>query len=754
MGQHGYITPVLPHLPLLIGKDVNEMAFSYIYQTFMCRCNRATKLYANATDIMPTLSEIIEPGDMFLSERSVTIGPLVLYQISSSINGRYIPSGYWCPSEVLDFCVVEEEPQPEQEQSFDDSVSIDECFIAKSDETLIYTDKSGSSILSHKLKRGDRVFVDRKINTNMNGIMQTRYHIIGTTSQDKSVINAWVLESPAIEDYNKMIHKYQRTRTPAAPVPLDADDGDDTASETPDLDDMYRDRANQEIMDDAIKRVTSSASDLKELYDIYGLEYGSNTTGSSLMSIPIGRMIFVHGMPFQYTYITDRRKGATGKYGKDTVSTSGSAVKSGYVDTYGRTFAKEIAANMPIAVLVPGVPVYMTKAKSSFFGYKGSDSNMKGLWSPLWSDLTDSEYESAFNNLISGASGDYDYYSIQIDMTTYHKYVNGLTQNSAKLMGLQGRKFRGKDCTSFDWGKYNSAADQDYNTFEEVVGLSGGISFAYDPLSSVSDTITNSTAESAFAGTLTSLSSKAKELQFVAGQGGLSDLFNIEDYEASIGSIGASGFGGLVNRAVDFGKNAAKGFNIRFPEIWQDSSHTRSYDIDMHFITPYATAFCKWRYVLVPFFHLFALAAPQAPDNMSVYGRPFIIKAFSKGYFNVELGIIESLTWKRFGDGDMISGDGVPTQIDVTIAFKDMYHVLTMGHTSSVAAIQAFFNNTGLMDMLGTLSGVNMNRITIGERLSLYASSATNALFGIGTNFMRHFSDRTRRIVETYFVGL
>lgn len=747
MEQHWY-TPLLLHLLLKIRKVVNVVAFSYKYQTMMCRCNRATKLYVNPSDIVPTVSKILEPGDMFLSTRSVTAGVMTLYQITSSIGLTDVPCGYWCPAEVLDLNIVEDEVESEKTTNYDDSIDTDDTILIRSETATVYADKSGSGTVPHSLKPGDRIFTDKVIHVNVNGITQTRYRIVNTTG-DSSIVGKWLLENFAT--YNS-----SETNPSRAPAPMDIIEVNTNAPVNPptveEVTEVLEPETStiDEIDNLSIMRVTNSSSDLRELYDQYGLEYEYGDT-ESLMSIPIGRMVFVHGMPFQFNYITDRRQGATSRFGATKAGTNGPQKSSG-VDMYGRIFARDIAANMPIAVLVPGEPSYLTKAKSSFLGYKGSSNKVKGLWSPFWNDLTDSEYESAFNNLINGTSGDYDYYTIQINMTKYHYFVNALAQNSAKLMGLDKVKFRGKPCTSFDWGKYNAAADQDYNVFEEVVGLSGGISFAYDPLSSISDTISNSTAESSFAGMLSSLTQKAKELQFVTGQAGVGDMFNMSDYEASINSVGISG--GLVSRITDFIGNMAKGFNIRFPEVWQDSSHTRSYDIDMHFITPYATAFCKWRYVLVPFFHLFALAAPQAPQNMSVYGRPHIIKAFSKGYFNVELGIIESLTWKRFGDGDMISSDGVPTQIDVSVSFKDMYHVLTMGHTNGVKEIEAFFNNTGLMDMLGTLSGVNMNRITIGERLALYASSAANSFMGLGTNFMRHFHDRTRNLVERYMVGL
>ena len=99
----------------------------------------------------------------------------------------------------------------------------------------------------------------------------------------------------------------------------------------------------------------------------------------------------------------------------------------------------------------------------------------------------------------------------------------------------------------------------------------------------------------------------------------------------------------------------------------------------------------------------------------------------------------------------MISSDGVPTQLDVSISFKDLYHVLTASHTMGASAMAAFFNNTGLMDMLGTLSGVDMNRVGLPDRIALYLGASKNAVMGLGGNFMQHIQDRTADFLERHW---
>lgn len=510
----------------------------------------------------------------------------------------------------------------------------------------------------------------------------------------------------------------------------------------------------QEDLDEYAKITYTEMSDYVGLYKKYNMTY----LGENLMSIPIGRMIFVHGMPFQYTYLTDRRLNNNTAYSKEP---SGNFIKSGNLDMYGRMFAGDIAANTPICSIVPGTPVFLTNIKQSLFGVDSNASNKeRGGWLPVLSQVTDFNIGDAIKSIIDQNDDKaYQYYSMEVNTTEYFNFVNALCQTTARFMGLGNIAYRNRSCTAFDWSNYNQAAEQDYSMFEEVAGMNNGISFAFDPMSSISDTLNNSTKDSDLAGMLNGISEKARELEFMLGTGGISlDIVNSSDYEAALASVSDGVLSGIRNPLSvisSFISNTTHGMNVRFPEMWSDSSLSRSYDIDMKFITPYATQFCKWRYVIVPFLHLFCLAAPQSKDTIMNYSRPFLIKAYSRGYFNVEMGLIDSIQWKRYGEGDMISEDGVPTEIDVSISFHDLYQQLAISlfHgaegsekdiTVNMQRIAVFFNNSGLMDMLGSLSGVNTNRFNLGEKLSLFASTAIGAFSATGSNVLSHISDRVR----------
>jgi len=725
-------------------------------------------------------------GLTFYSRKQYMADSKSMFFISETGDGREVPTGYWCPMTMLSMYPVIEESQPEPETDATGAVPVNETLRIKATGAKTFDKYTEIKPAPNGLQVGDLVVCDKKVEVVVNGYMETRYHIVSTTGLDQTLAGKWITvnravsvpDGPKVTIHNPYVARVTRKARAAnmASRAAEVAEGDESGTntvdesptvtapdgtplETPDFTDT--EGGDDNIVVDHVD--INDPTTMQQLYESYGFDYSATAT-DSLMSIPIGRMIFVHGMPFQYTYITDRRSAGdaydSGYGGHSPADTRdpqrNGRIKDGGVDAYGRTFAKEVAANMPIVVLAPGKPKFLTSVKQGIGGYVSEVANdLKNTFLPMFSAQSDTEYGSILENL-NGVEGDYQYYSMEIDTAKYFKYVNSLCMTAARLMGIGSVKYHGKSCDSISWQDYNSAAEQDFSIFEQVMGLSQGVSFAYDPQSSVSDTITNTTTESQFAQFFSGLSSTARELEFVTGYtgSGLNEIFDSQNYvQQATAQLNSGAFAGLENvvqRIKDWGENSIHGMNMRFPEIWADSGHSRSYDLDMHFIAPYATAFCKWRYVLVPFFHIFALAAPRSDKGVSQYGSPFLIRAFSKGYFNVEMGIIESITWKRFGDGDMISEDGVPTQIDVSISFKDLYHALAMtefyGDSGLGSNISAFMNNTGLMDLIGTLSGVNMNRISISERISMFMASGMNAFSSLGSNFMLGVNTRVRNI--------
>ena len=811
------------------------MAYEIINKAYLCRTVRSTKLYARPNDIKPT--NIIIPGDITITTSSVCDNGIVKFlKISDVLTGESKEwVGLWISDDEIEKTEILQEEETPQETQFDDSVAIDEQLVIKASNILLYENEYAGTGISMDLPVGSLIISDRMININFNGTKQTRYRIKELYDPDGNDLfladGCWVrlgsevslisdIEDVKIDQNYPILRYAARDRKPGTSSTTSSQSKNDKRRQ------QQINLANEKKFQEAKKaansvtvanvmaasavsginpgastiRKTSQSSNsvqtqnrnvtniVNETYNVKafnsaveGYRTGYLSEGKSVMGTPIGRMLFVHGMPFQFTHYTDRRPGSQKQYGSaseyyDLTRTGRSINNANTADFYGRIFEKEIACNIPIMSIVPGEPQFMTMQTGRFVLPSFTGARKIGReFSALFNDLTDSETSYIIGELNADANGSnvYQYYSMSVNTDEYFKYVNTLCRMSAILMGLKDFQYNGTACTDIDWGKYNStqSGGQDYNMFEEVVGIDGGVSFAYDPGSSVTDSIGNSLGESQFSTMLKQLSAKAREFGFMFGNmGGNVDFLSAvddTDYDSAMSKLSSNsvlgkmfGPNSAIGRLGTFLKNAGHGMNVRFPQIWQDSSYSKSYSVEMKFVTPYATNFCKWRYVLVPFFHCFALGAPRMKNSLTNYSRPFLIRAYSKGYFNVEMGMIESLQWRRFGDGDMISDDGIPTEIDVTVDFVDMYQALGMSkidgsifgifNTGLSKQIGLFFNNSGLMDLLGTLSGVNMNRMNLKERVALYWNAYYVGITNMPGNFKRSITDRLRNTYEKW----
>lgn len=775
------------------------MAILYENTSLLCRAEQPISLYKSPIDKTPT-NEILNNGTVFITKRRAIVSDkITLLQISQidgvdkHVLGKWVNENIVTIMPLNDTDTVFENIEIFNENEYNVSLSI------ISDKIIIYSNKDSLNPLTCGLKAGNIVYCSDKYHY-VNGIRdEIRYKVVAVSDgADTSVIGNWILANVSVKETSDDVYEFvlaelcsARNTTGASSIDMDdfnemlitnvsyksTQTGTSTRSRTDNMslaekqqiaDSIFSEQATVTTTSSDIKRLEQASNYIedyterntatdKELYAAYGVnyEYYMSAAYNSLMKLPVGRMLFVHGMPFQYTAITDRRQNSSNAYSDEGLKANGGPMGVGGQDMYGRVFAKEIVSNTPIVVIVPGEPKFLTSLKVGLFASADANNKVKNSWLPVWMSKDDNE--QALKDAME-QGGNYDYFSIEIDTTNYFKYVNSLARTSAKLMGIGDYEYQGIRCKNFDWYNYNRSANQDYSIFEEVTGLDGGISFAYDPQSSVTDSIGNNTQDSQLAGLLTQSSDTVKEIQFLTRGVGV-DMVNDDkaEYESALASMNTDGMSGVTSRLSGFLNNTVAGMNVRFPQIWTDSNNSKSYSLDMKFITPYANAFCEWRYVLVPFYHIFALAAPRSDETISAYSAPYLIRAFSKGYFNVEMGIIENITWKRFGDGDMIAENGVPTEIDVTIDFKDLYHSLSMtsfGIKGATGKPGLFYNNTGLMDMVGTMSGVNMNRINIAERMSMYYEASTNVFGSLGSNFIRHFTDRTRNVMDKYLYGM
>ena len=449
------------------------------------------------------------------------------------------------------------------------------------------------------------------------------------------------------------------------------------------------------------------------------LNFASNEPLTDLMS---DSMHGIFGIPYQWMSIADRRLDGS---------------------EFGRKYAEKIAARMPLLFLTPCRPAFLNGANKD---------QKKNILSAFWSKASDNE--SGLVDTLLGDTKDSisKFYTANFAYEEYYSYVNVFCQTTAKLLHLDGSAgsptatygvaINGttgkKAIRKFD--KYNWATALSKG-FTEYFSSASAIPFYINANVSVSESISNDTEASALAGTVKSQEQKAKELNYLLNTAGGASKGLIGDITSWVSDLTnkwqanstASTFMGSIANSMS---SIAAGGSMMFPELWSSSSVGRSYQIDIKLRSPDGDALSVYLNVLVPLYHLLCLAAPQMLNsNYNVYYSPFIIKAYCKSMFNIDMGIITSMDISKGKEGDW-NANGIPTSIDVSLTIKDLYDVFSITPYDTTLDLQLPFlesitssksssarriiRNTAMMDYICNNAGLNLNQNEIGRQITVY----------------------------------
>lgn len=425
----------------------------------------------------------------------------------------------------------------------------------------------------------------------------------------------------------------------------------------------------------------------------------SNMNNTPVENIVTGNLHGIFGVPYQFMEDVDLRLDGT---------------------DVGRVYAEKIMSKMPLLFITPGKQVFME-------GFSKNDKKniIQELLSASNPDV----------NAITKASG--KYYSFEYDYATYYKYVNTMCWVVARYLGIDGQKISVgksgyKKISSIDW---STATNDDFKTY---FSSAENVIFYLDGMTNVSETFSNSTMESSLASTVNGLSDTAKELKFILGDNsamasiidGMGDVSTTitSSLSSAISGLGGGLLAGLTGRGIN---TILSGGKISFPELWSDSSFDRSYSLDIKLRSPDCDPLSIYLNILVPYIHLLALVLPKNLDGTTDsgtedpngYTSPFLVKAFCKGIFNVDMGMITDLSVSK-GAECQWNDDGLPTQIDISLSIKDLYSLLSMStyETTSVSfnKICNIVANTSMMDFLANMSGLNLAQMEMGRKMQMF----------------------------------
>ena len=436
--------------------------------------------------------------------------------------------------------------------------------------------------------------------------------------------------------------------------------------------------------------VTSEEDKNSENHDYIG----NYTTGSSGTTVQnnlafLKNVRGIHGMPYQFLPSVDRRLPGS---------------------NFGRKYSERIIARMPLLLLTPGTPKFMAS-------YTDKDK------SNLLKYMLNKE-ESLIEQLTNNTDGDSKFYTFQFAYKQYYACVNPMLQRIARFLNIHEMQIDGKALDRYEWENYTNEA------FKGFVSSRESIAFYIDSETQISESFSNSTGESSLAQTVNGLSDMGREIQFLLG-GAAGVEFEalkeenrgevLADFDSFADKYAKLIPKNLMNKLSNGFLTVASGGKMIFPEIWQDSEFSRTYNISLKLRTPESDNFSWFMNIAVPLVHLICLVAPRQL-GANGYQSPFLVRGYYKGFFNCDMGIITNMEIEK-GDKGKWTTNGLPTVVDVNFTLKDLYQIMTITQDNNVTDL---LKNTALLDYLANMCGININKPDILRSLDIYYTQLTN----------------------------
>lgn len=430
-------------------------------------------------------------------------------------------------------------------------------------------------------------------------------------------------------------------------------------------------------------------------------------------SLLVNNLNGVYGIPYQFLESVDPRL-------PDSVM--------------GRKYSEKIIAKMPLLCITPGTAQFMSNFTK--------EEKQAGLTA-----LLEGGSDTPLNNIIHNNGR---YFTFAFDYENYFEYVNGLCRAGAKFLNIQdeeidigGSKARAAD---FNWINALNKNLKATFTSQEFIG------FYMDSTDSVSENFSNDTTQSQLSSALNGVSDLAREIGFLLGAGAdktiqIKDEGLLNTTLESIDDLSRKYLnGGLLTNIANNFSTIAVGGKLLFPEIWADSSFSRNFDITIKLRTPDADVMSWYLNLYVPLCHLVALVAGHQTDNPNGYYSPFLVRAFYKGLFNIDLGIVTDMSITK-GKEAAWNVYGLPTEIDVNMTIKDLYNMLSIVPGNEP---KNFVTNTIMMDYIANTCGININQMDIQRSLAIYWILSKDRAKDLPNKITMKFQD----VIDTYAMNL
>ena len=318
-----------------------------------------------------------------------------------------------------------------------------------------------------------------------------------------------------------------------------------------------------------------------------------------------------------------------------------------------------------------------------------------------------------------------------------------MLRTAAVLLEIDNEEVDGQKLGTFQWlfASRNASLSQEEDVgkinfdiygndkLHSLLGpYAGCLPFYADCGNTVDDSFSNSTTQSQLSSAMNSLSDTGRELNFLVGNvgstlgltltklTGMEDLTNNQEALAEIVD-NALGSNNILSNILNKCQTILAGGRLLFPEIWADSSFSRSYNCKMRLVSPSGDKLSIFLNILVPFYHVLALTLPRQSIDQS-YFSPFLVRAYTRSLFNVDMGIITDLNVTKGSEGEWTK-DGLPTVAELSFTIKDLYDGMFMSSADDVGSMN-ILSNVSELDYIANSCGVNINDQEVGRIVKLY----------------------------------
>ena len=393
----------------------------------------------------------------------------------------------------------------------------------------------------------------------------------------------------------------------------------------------------------------------------------------------------------------------------------------------GREYGHHIAQDMPILFISPGLPAFATN-------FSNEDKSLIGnVMTNVASGLGGGE--ATTNDLLTKQG---KYYSFQYEVPQYYQYCNPACRIASAYMNVSDKYIDDTRIESLNWMNYTTTTLS--GMFKDLGDITSytSIPFYIESDTQISESFSNDVTDSSLTGIVDSVSDLGREAMFVLGYGNSAlnagiDWLSKTDNPDAVRQYIVDKFGnmangnGFISNVISNLTSVATGGRLIFPKIWSDSGFGRSYDVTIKLRSPDMDNFSIYCNIIAPFLHLLCLVLPrQIQDNPNGFYSPFIVRAIYKGFFNVDMGIISSMSVSK-GDTGLWNADGIPCSIDVNLTITDLYENISMTGTTATNWAYDTLDNTCFMDYIANLCGINIYLPEVARTLRMWlVNNVTN----------------------------